>query len=75
MVTMNFPDEMLLVLSRIGWYASEHKWAPEEVQRVFEAGIAARTVLASQPGQVKESLLRDVALGKPPQAGKQDPPT
>lgn len=45
MVTMNFPDSMLLVLSRIGDYARREGLTPQDVDRLFSVGIAARAVL------------------------------
>ncbi len=33
------------VLGQIRWFADQHKLTPEQVQAIFNAGLAARSVL------------------------------
>lgn len=41
MVTLDFPDEMLLVFASIGHFARERGWSPGQVEAAFNAGVAA----------------------------------
>lgn len=44
-------DPMTVMLNNIRWYAEREKLTPEEVGKLFDAGLAAKAVLNRADGE------------------------